>query len=121
MLTLDLKPLFAARGIEKPYSFLVKNGFTHNKAQGLLSGNVKVMNISYMEKLCNLLWCTPNDLFYWQPQQNIAVTEDHPLFPLTKRPAAKMNLSSVLKRVPLHKLEELSATLTKEIEETKDQ
>lgn len=119
MLTLDLKPIFAARGIDQPYSFLVKNGFSHNISQKLTSGKVAVMNINYMEKLCQLLWCTPNDLFHWQPAQGTMVTDSHPLLPLTKRPAAEMNFRNAMKRVPLYKLEELSATLTKEIEETK--
>ena len=119
MLTLDLKPIFAVRGIEQPYAFLVQNGFSYNTAQRLTSGKVSVMNINYMEKLCILLWCTPNDLFHWQPKQNTAIPEDHPLLPLTKRPEAKMNFRNAMRRVPLHKLEELSTTLTKEIEETK--
>jgi DNA-binding Xre family transcriptional regulator len=119
MLTLDLTPIFAARGIEKPYAFLKQNGFTHNKAQDLISGKVALMNIGYMEKLCTLLWCTPNDLFHWQPKQNTAIPEDHPLLPLTKRPEAKMNFRNAMQHVPLHKLEELSTALAKEIEETK--
>ena len=119
MLTLDLKPVFAARGIDQPYTFLVKNGFSPNASQRLTSGKVAVMNISYMEKLCQLLWCTPNDLFHWQSAQSTAVPDDHPLLPLTKRPVAKMNFKNAMKHVPLSKLEELSTALTKEIEETK--
>ncbi|MBK8628480.1 MAG: hypothetical protein IPN86_23875 [Saprospiraceae bacterium] len=30
MLYLNLAPIFAARGIERPYSYLVKAGFTHH-------------------------------------------------------------------------------------------
>jgi DNA-binding Xre family transcriptional regulator len=119
MLTLNLKPVFAARSIDKPYAFLKKNGFTHTIAKALATGKVVSVNISYMEKLCILLWCEPSDLFQWQPAEGTVVTENHPLLPLSHKWDAGTQLKNALSHLPYKKLNEVSTALIKEVEERK--
>jgi DNA-binding Xre family transcriptional regulator len=119
MLTINLKPIFAARAIEKPYVFLTKNGFTHSTAKDLLNGRVKAINLAYIERLCTLLWCEPNELLLWEPADKAQVPANHPLLPLTRQVDAGVNFKNALLKVPLKKMEELSALLYKEIEDSK--
>lgn len=120
MLILNLKPIFTARGIDKPYAFLTKNGFTHNTAKSLVAGKSPTINIRYMERLCELLWCEPNDLFLWQPAENTRIPDGHPLLPLLRTQETVLNIKHMLARVPLKKLNGLSEVLIKEIEGEKE-
>jgi DNA-binding Xre family transcriptional regulator len=63
MLTLNLSRVFALRGIEKPYTELVKCGISRPTAHNLLSLRVTSIKYSHLEKICELLNCEPNDLF----------------------------------------------------------
>lgn len=121
MLTLQLKPLFLARGIEKPYVFLVKNGFSRRTAQILTSGKVKTISLDYVERLCTLLWCQPNDLLHWQPADAAEITPSHPLLPLSKQIELNLNLKKALQKVPLSRMEQLAESLRKEIEKSKEE
>jgi DNA-binding Xre family transcriptional regulator len=119
MLSLHLEPLFAARGIDRPYHFLRKNGFTHTTATSLTAGKVKLVNIDYLERLCLILWCDMNDLFHWQPSDGGKLEEDHPLLPLTHHVNATFNFKNAFLKIPLHKAEDLAASLRKEIDGSK--
>ncbi|MES2566602.1 MAG: helix-turn-helix transcriptional regulator [Bacteroidota bacterium] len=72
MLTLNLQPVFKARGIDKPYSFLVSAGFPSYTAHNLLNAKTVSFRLSYIDKLCAILNCTPNELLVCtQPQREI--------------------------------------------------
>ena len=67
MFVLNLEPLFKARNIEKPYTFLVNNGFTHHSAIRLTKSKViKVMRMEHIERLCRILRCMPQDFLQWK-------------------------------------------------------
>ena len=78
MLTLNLLPVFSARGIEKPYAFLVRAGFTSHSANIMLN-NPKAIKLHYIELLCTKLNCEPSDLFMWTPDKNHPLAENHAL------------------------------------------
>ena len=63
MLTYNFTRLFKARGIDKPFSYLVKAGYSPNFATGVVNNQVLRLNLTDIEKLCVLFQCTPNDLF----------------------------------------------------------
>lgn len=78
MLKINLQPIFTARGIDRPYAFLVKAGFTPHSANGILN-NPKEIKLHYIELLCMKLNCEPSDLFLWVPDKNNPIAENHPL------------------------------------------
>ncbi len=79
MLYLHTAPIFAARGIKRPYSFLIKAGFTHHTAKIILNGNTRIFRLDHIEDLCRILVCEPNDLLAWKPDQNVLYTAQNPL------------------------------------------
>lgn len=111
MLSLNLKIIFAARGIENPYTYLVKAGFTRNAASRLLNNSNQSFPIKHIENLCLLLHCTPNDLLVWQPASNQSpLANNHPMHQLRPQPALQ-SVSELLKQMPLNDLKNLVTQL----------
>ena len=86
MLTLNLTPIFKARSIQRPYSFLVKAGISHKTANTIINGTTRTFRLDHIELLCNLLICEPNDLLLWVPDKTKAYPPDHPLNKLKADP-----------------------------------
>ena len=82
MLSLNLTPIFKARGIEKPYSFLVKNGFTNFTASNILNSNSRAFRLDHIEMLCSILVCEPNDLLLFTPDKSKQYAPNNPLLKL---------------------------------------
>jgi len=114
MLALNLNPIFSARGIEKPYSFLVKNGFTPHAANNLLNSKTRVFRLDHIERLCEVLICEPNDLLVYKPNSDKAIAPNNPLNKLIANPETKTDLKNTLINLPYQKLKEISNELTKE-------
>lgn len=115
MLSLHLQPIFTARGIEKPYTFLVKNGFTPHAAHNLLSAKTRVFRLDHVELLCEILNCEPNDLLLWQPNSEKQMAANHPLKKLTNNSNSETNLKKTLFNLPYQQLKDISSKLTNEI------
>ena len=79
MLSLNLTPIFNARGIQRPFSFLVKAGISAKSAHSILSGTIRTFRLDHIELLCNTLVCEPNDLLSFTPDQSKSYQPDHPL------------------------------------------
>ena len=73
------------------------------------------MDLAELEKLCELLHCTPNDLLEWIPSSKDKTNEKHPLISI-KRSDKVVQLTQILNTVPLDKLSEIENLITKEIE-----
>jgi len=114
MLTLNLNPIFKARGIERPYTFLVKAGLTPHTANVLLNSKTKVFRLDHIEKLCVILRCEPNDLLIWNPNKNEIIADDHPLTKLKQGESPSIDLRKTLLNMPYDKLKSLSSKLTEE-------
>lgn len=107
MLLLDIKPLLKARGVKQPYAYLVKNGFTYSAANMLLYTQKRAINFDQLERLCELLVCTPNDLLVWRPKAGVEYPKDLPLRGLKRKPIAD-EWMDVVAAMPLEKLKELA-------------
>ena len=118
MLTLNLYPIFKARGIERPYTFLVKAGFTPHSANVLLNSKTKTFRLDHIEKLCVILKCEPNDLLVWYPDKNEIIADDHPLAKLKHGESPTIDLMKTLLNMPYSELKSLSSKLTEEVKET---
>lgn len=117
MLILNLKPIFTARGIEQPIKFMMENGIPRDAAFHFANSHRPQIKIAYIERLCEILICEPNDLFLWQPAKDAKAIEEHPLFPLYRPRETATNFKKLLANVPYKKLNNLSDILSKEIEE----
>lgn len=87
MIRLNVLPIFKARGIEKPYYFLVQLGLSPYTVNNILYNNTVSLNFKNMELLCKVLFCEPSDLFRWTPDTNEYYPANHPLQALTDKPA----------------------------------
>lgn len=109
MLSINLAPIFKIRGIEKPFTFLVKNGFTHHAAHLLINGKNRVFRLDHIELLCNLLICEPNDLLTYTPDQNKNLPTNHPLTKLKHDHAH--TIKETLATMPLSELKNITNTI----------
>lgn len=105
MLIFNPRRMFGLRGIERPNNFLVRNGFTSMIASRLLAAGLANIKVSNMGRLCELLNCTPNDLFDWRPSADAALPDNHALKALVRNEARP--LADLLKDLPAEKLADL--------------
>ena len=113
MLTLDLTNIFNAKGIDKPFPFLTKAGFSYHTTHNLLNSKSRIFRLDHIEKLCEVLICEPNDLLSWTPDKNKIIADQHPLHKLKKDKTAK-NLKETLANLSYKEIEELTKRLTKD-------
>ena len=108
MLSFNLTRLLKLRGIERPYSWLVRNGFVPQTATRWAKNEIGYVRPEQMERLCLLLNCTPNDLFDWREDGKTVVHDTHALRTLTKQ---TNDIQTTLRELPLDKLEKLGEML----------
>jgi DNA-binding Xre family transcriptional regulator len=111
MLSLNLTPIFKARGIEKPYSFLVKNGFTNFTASNILNSNSRAFRLDHIEMLCNILVCEPNDLLLFTPDKGRQYAPNNPLLKLT-HDDINSNWPATLATMPFKELKEATKNIS---------
>lgn len=110
MLSLNLAPIFKARGINKPYSFLVKNGFTPFTATNIINYNSRVFRLDHIEMLCNILVCEPNDLLLFTPDKGKQYALNNPLLKLSNDDG-NSNWPTTLATMPFKELKEAAKTI----------
>ena len=111
MLHLNLKPIFEARGIERPYTYLVKAGISRATAHNILSSKTRVFRFDHIELLCSVLICEPNDLLSYTPDSQMTLPESHPLNNLRKEEAYQSSIKDSLANIPYKELKALTAQL----------
>jgi DNA-binding Xre family transcriptional regulator len=67
MLYIEIKSLMEAKGMKTTHAKLTRLGISHSSAQRLLAGKAVAIKLEFLEKLCLLLVCTPNDILVWEP------------------------------------------------------
>jgi DNA-binding Xre family transcriptional regulator len=110
MLTLNLKPIFQARGIERPYSFLVKSGFSYHTANLLLNSTTKSFRLDHIEKLCTILICEPNDLLLYSHYKDQQLPQEHPLNNL-KQTENQKGIQQTLATMPYKQLKQITTQI----------
>ena len=106
MLIFNPRRIFGLRGIDRPNHFLVKNGYTAMIASRLLAPTLSSLKVRSIGRLCELLNCTPNDLFDWRPQPGTTMPENHALKALV-RDESMRSFHDLLKDLPAEKLADL--------------
>ena len=105
MLYFSIKRLMELRGIDKPYAFLVKNGFVSQTATNMINNRLGRITPEQMERLCLILNCTPNDLFDWRQNENTSVSDNHALRSLVKEKTP--SVAQMVKDLSVEKLSKL--------------
>lgn len=79
MLKLKLKQVLLAQGKTKPINWLRKHcGLTYRKAFNLVHNKQKSIAFEDLSKICSVMECTPNELFWWDNSTKHKVMEWHP-------------------------------------------
>ena len=106
MLKFNFQRIFNAKGIDKPFSYLVEQGFQRSAASRINAGNLKSMKLKDLERYCEKFDCTPNDLLEWITNKYVEDADRHPLSSL-RRPESTMNIKAMLHSMPISHLEEI--------------
>ncbi len=114
MLKFDFPRVFKARGIDRPFSFLVNYGYSTNMATRIVNNRTRQVNLRDIEKLCMILKCTPNDFFDWIPEKNDIDMENHPLNALKR--SDKVVLAQLINDIPMDRLADIEKLVKKELE-----
>ena len=107
MLHYNIERVILMRGHANPTSYLKRMGYTRWVINHLLS-KPRHLNISYLERLCHELRCTPNDLMEWTSAKSEPIEEDHPLAKLIRTDGTQTMREAIL-RLPPEKLSEAIA------------
>lgn len=107
MLIYNLKVLFRERGIERPFSFLVKAGIAPATAHNILHNNTRTSKLRHIELLCRIVLCEPNDLLVWVPDKGVVYPDDLPLWKLVRKSEGE-ELVAMLSKMPLDELREVT-------------
>ena len=112
MLKIDLDPIFQARGIDRPYSFLVKAGFTAHSATAILNSSTRNIKINHIELLFKALVCSPNDILSFTADKDQVLANDHPLLKLQHQENTQ-NFRQSLATIPFDQLKEITKEIAK--------
>ena len=110
MLYYDFVSVIHARGVEKPYAWLVKKGFTHHMASRISMNDVKQFSLKHMEQLCEVLGCAPHDLMVWRPNTEKEDVESNPLQALRRR-HKPTNIKQLMSQLSLKEIKDLEQAL----------
>ncbi len=111
MITLDVTRAIKLKGIEKPYSFLTANGFTHHTAYRMTNGKPRSIKFQHLEKLCRILHCEPHELLAYTPDKNsVLPVNDHLAF-LAKEEVVPVDLRSIMKTLSPKEVHDLATEI----------
>ena len=111
MLRLNIQRVFALRGIGNPYSNLVKLGISRPVATNLLNNVTNSIQSKHLEKICEFLNCTPDDLYDWTPSSDTKNADTHPLKGL-RRDNKASRYNELIRNIPLDKIDEAEKMLS---------
>ena len=117
MINYNFDRIFKARGVDKPFTYLRKAGFSDNYATKIKNNKVRRIGLKELEKLCMLLRCSPNDFYEWIPEKDEQVDKDHPLNVIRKSDKV-FDLTKTLNSVPLSELDKLEELIKQTIKST---
>lgn len=115
MMSYDFKRVIKARGIDYPFSFLKKCGFSDNFAVKVNQNKVIRLDLKHMEQLCLQLRCTPNDFMVWVPENGQKVEADHPLQEI-RRNDEQVEITRMLSSIPLGKLAGIKKLIQEQVQ-----
>ena len=95
MIFFNFNRIFKIKGIVRPFSHLLKMGYSAGYATKLVNNRVNEINLTRLEKFCTDFNCTPNDILDFRPSENVLIPEDHALHSLTKKEVNTMIIQKI--------------------------
>ncbi len=117
MIHFNFDRVFKARGIDKPFTFLLHAGFSRSFASKINNNKAKRLDFDIMERLCLVLNCTPNDFVEWIPDKDTSVPANHALR-LLEKPEKEIDFTSKLNAIPLGKMKDISNLIDEYLKRT---
>lgn len=114
MLKYNFTRVFRAKAIERPFTFLRKNGFSDKFATKIKNNRIKRIDLNELERLCIVLKCTPNNFLEWTPDSSIQIEDNHPLNDLRKYDN-EVDMVKTLNSLPFSKLKEIDKLIKSEL------
>ena len=114
MLFFNFKRIIKARGISKPFRYLLDQGFSVSFSTSMINNRTMRMDLETLEKLCVVSNCTPNELLEWVPDDPESDTPNHPLAPLKRTKVNQLN--QLISKIPIDKLDSIESLIRKERE-----
>jgi len=112
MLLFNLDPIFQARGIDRPYTFLVKAGLSPHTATSILNKKTRIFRLDHVELLCRILVCEPHDLLLWKPDKGQQYADNFPLAKLGQSDQGQwQEWQEKLATLPFKELKEAAQTI----------
>ena len=105
MLNWNFNRIFVLRMIEKPYSYLFKNGFSQSKARRISNGKIDKVSLADLEKLCLLFNVSPNEFLEWKEDSNKPLPANHALRKYS-REQVSIDIIRELSSIPVDKLQD---------------
>lgn len=118
MLFFNISRILRLRKIQRPFSYLVKQGLSDNYATRIANSNIRNINLERLEELCLLFNCTPNDLLQWSPSHKEKNPESLALAALWRKEKLD-EMKDLYESLPLEKLIEIEALVKENLK--KDQ
>lgn len=95
MLQWKVKELLAEKGYPHPHKWMLNCKLNNTTAYKILNNKQQRVDLKHLNAICEAAYCTPNDLFVWQPKVEAQYPPTHPLQALRSRTIT--NISQKLK------------------------
>lgn len=115
MLTFNLKQILLAKGINEPYKWLRSKKISHGVAHRLLTNKAKSIQHKHLQVICEQAYCTPNDLFTWEPTGVFKEMKTHPLYTLDTNPA--VDITPILKSLTKYEMQQMQIKMMELLKE----
>jgi DNA-binding Xre family transcriptional regulator len=113
MLRFNFTRVFKARGVDRPFTYLKKAGYSASFATRVSNNKVEGMNLKHVERLCILFQCTPNDLLEWIPDRKDPIGDKQTLATLSRNEKT-VQLIQMINSITLDRLNAIEAVIKKE-------
>lgn len=110
VLHVDILRLCRIKGVDEPYSFLTRHGFTDHTAKQYKNGRVQRPDLRDLLKLCRIFACSLQDLFRVDLPKGKSLPADDPLAVLV-RPSEEPDLHKLLRDMPLDQVRKIAQGL----------
>ncbi len=84
MLKFYIKEVLRVKGYKPNTHILQRMGLRYTAANRLIKGVTRSLTLDHLEMLCVFLNCTPNDILNFEINPDHPITEEHPLYSLSK-------------------------------------
>jgi len=108
MLKLKLKEVLLAQGTKKPQAWLQKHcNLSFAKSHNLINNKQKSIAYEDLSKICSVLECTPDELFWWDNTTKHKVTEWHPCMVKLTKPSKDADWTKRIETLDMERVEKL--------------